>query len=49
VWWNGVFVGDLVIFGVQKRGFCVENRGGCVVKAWLKMTANRLSKNTPLF
>jgi hypothetical protein len=49
VWWSGVFVGGLTIFGVQKRGFCVENRGAWVVKAWLEMTANRLSKNTPLF
>jgi hypothetical protein len=43
------FCWGLAIFGVQNRGFCVENRGACVVKAWLEMTADRPSKNTPLF
>jgi hypothetical protein len=49
VWWSGVFTGGLVISGVHKRGSCVQNRGDYVVKTWWKMTANRLSKNTPLF
>jgi hypothetical protein len=49
VWWSSVFAGGLVISGVHKRGSCVQNHGGCVVEAWLEMTANRLSKNTPLF
>jgi hypothetical protein len=34
--------------GVQNVVFCVVNRGGVVVKAWLETTANRAIENFPL-
>jgi len=41
---KGVFAGGFANLGVQNVVFCVVNRGGSVVKAWLETTANRATK-----